>query len=315
MLQVSYNRINWRIRVDYIFSYHIISRKNDLSDNGFPTNDLEYSSQTIREMCDYLRDKSKSAAAIDKLDFLESVVPSLDELTEMVADIKNFYLEYFELNSNDETTIIKICFNLHHASRGREHGDGCIDRIRLHLKNMVKSTGIDDPVFFKYYFRYVLAHEMFHAFQCNHYLHLSPVKANSHSELFNKILMEVLAEYFAYTYIRMFLKEKCNSDDSLYMERILNTSDSNLYSNLHYFKPDRKETLLKQSIEEINESVPEIQDYTGGYLMVLWNRKDKTGVIGRKWSWYKEIYELMASDDTSEQGLDLAYSMYNKYFS
>ena len=263
----------------------------------------------------------------------------------MLSDIYRYYREVFSLDETSENH--KICVRLFlNQKTGGEFGDAEKEEVRLFLERIsgelgkkfgngdlsvarlaVKPPYDNETDWFLDFFRYVLAHELFHAFHKDHYFNVNNSKMiygirkqgvdpETGADILlpdpNCVLLEVFAEYFACAYMHGYL-DSVDPGKTETKWNILRANAGKIYFGflqeeiIKKFNDGRIPDDLAVSVPaywtEKGKPDPEnnylsILDYAGGFLM--YDKALEFGAQGRNYPVYKECYDLVLRGKTGE---------------
>ena len=264
----------------------------------------------------------------------------------MVSDIYSYYRDVFALDDeNTSNSEIKVRLFLNQPTGG-EHGDACKTEVRIFLKSIVtelrKKYGNikiqealiavraiygDDTEWFLDYFRYVLAHELFHAFHYNHYFKVrgnniyygirkQGVDPETGRDIIlpdaNCVLLEVLAEYFACAYMHRYLDSQDVAKTVSKWNTLRESPGKKYFGFLQEeiikkfndgIIPENLVLSVPKVWEEKGKPDPEnnylsLLDYAGGCLM--YDKALEFGKQGRDYPGYKEVYNMILDGNSDE---------------
>ena len=316
--------------------------------------DKEYSKEAVDEVCGKSDYKRKSD--IEKLEYMQSSMPiTVADITAITDDIINYYLTYFELNPDDDEVHIKVRFFMNGRTR-KECGDAWENEIRISCMNLADNVArqfmygksledklrrsallceySDDESFeahkadyFLLQLRYILAHEMYHVFHSKHYNHVNGKGAWTCIKEIDYILVESLADYFAYSYMRYYLENQYSGQENQINVRWNSVVSAGFDSMKHFGKGRKKLIPSKYSKEELDSDSEEwiglrekeenknslkaddrnisLADYAGGY--VLWENgyKNCKNKQGKALDEYVNIYNAMLHKNSDQALYDL----------
>ncbi len=318
------------------FEYSIAKVNNSAALSG----DMEYDypfTNEYKSIVDEVLSNMKQPSAKTKrnVEFIRDCMPSLDEIKIIVADIIEYYENFFSLNTSNSKPKPKIRFFLHTKPKSMGYGDADLSSIRIFLlafpdalrskryspddKNDLKGIyNVDEKEWFENYLRHALAHALFHVFHRNHYAIPDQVP--------NNVLMEVFAEYFATSYICYYISSHYQSEE--YNRKRNSIFDFiDFSSEIKYFGIGRKQYLGKfcnpdeiaadkdkynallsngeKSIEITQNSSVSSADYAGGYFLYRAAEVKNKGLVGTKHPDYVNAYNNMKVGKGDEALYDL----------
>ena len=316
--------------------------------------DKEYSKEAVDEVCGKSDYKRKSD--IEKLEYMQSSMPiTVADITAITDDIINYYLTYFELNPDDDEVYIKVRFFMNGRTR-KECGDAWENEIRISCMNLADNVArqfmygksledklrrsallceySDDESFeahkadyFLLQLRYILAHEMYHVFHSKHYNHVNGKGAWTCIKEIDYILVESLADYFAYSYMRYYLENQYSGQENQINVRWNSVTSggmkffgigrkkliSSKYSNEELERDNETWVRLREKEEsrdylELDDRNVCLADYAGGYVLWFNSYKNCKSVQGKALDEYVRIYNAML-EKKSEKALYELISM------
>jgi len=333
--------------MNYHFKISIADEKNSRN-KDVPETDLEsFTYEDVTKILDALKPNPVTKFLGDSVKNLIAPGKEKEIIDGMISDIYGYYLDEFSLDETEKERTIDVRLFLNQKTGG-ELGDAEKEYVRIFLKaiadelrkkydnirfqdalSAVETVYDQGTEWFADYFRYVLAHELFHVFHKNHYFN---VKGNNICYGIKKqgvnpvtgldiilpdancVLLEVFAEYFACAYMHRYLDLQEDSRT----DRKWNTLRAN--PGMKYFGflqekiiKDYNDGIIPESLavnvpgywKEKGKPDPEnnelsLLDYAGGCLM--FEKAREYGKQGRLYPLYKEVYGMVI-DGNSEEAL------------
>ena len=315
--------------------------------------DKAYGREAVDEICAAGNYKRKSD--IDQQKYIQTSLPeTASGMTAITDDIINYYLTNFELNTDKEEVHIRVRFFLNGRNKG-ECGDAVGNDIRISCMNLTDNIarqlsfgkGFEEKLrfsplllehrdddtyvethkaeYFLLQLRFVLAHEMYHVFHANHYCSVNGKNAWMETKELDNIIMESLADYFAYSYMRYYLEKQYPGQENQINMR-WNSIAAEGSKGMKFFGVGRKALISdRYSREELDKDKTEyaqmlqkddgkyyleacdarnivLADYAGGYVLWSYGYNNCKGVQGKALDEYVNIYNAMLEKD-AEQAL------------
>ncbi len=342
--------------MNYEFEYHIANENNgkmidEVSDAT--CDDYEFNPKNLSKVISLLKPTTKMNQT--KIDYIKDSMPQLSTIKSILDDVIKYYKTTFEpksIEQSDDTLQTNIRFFMNKMSGAGEPGDAttraiganastCMGEIRIYVKgfpdickNIVNHGSSFAEVldhldsfygrkaWFENYLRYILAHEMFHVLHECHYRRQNgnpfPIATDKRSDVKERILKEIFAEYFATAYIKHHLHETDSQNEIVGFNHIANLG------NTKWFGCGRKkliadlfsETEIAEDSKMWSESInktsclgladkndpdrPVTADYAGGYVLAGAADRYYGGKQGLEMPDYVSAYDKMLEDKSDE---------------
>ena len=288
--------------------------------------------------------KSVNKQSQGKFEYLRASMPCLDEMKSIVEDILEFYEKNFKVYTSEQEHTITLRFFVH-IKFMNENGDAYETSIRVGCKNFAECGNTNASVekfldkipyekkeYFINQLRLTLAHELYHSL---HMRHCSTIKKKYGSSIYENILDEIFANYFAYVYFDGFLKGT-EGEEGIYYNWKRNDV-IHWYEAARYFGVGRKrlfpKTYSEAEIEQDNQEFQRLMadknlckivdtknypvseaEYSTGYILAFYGKKFEEDKIGKEMRLYFDLYQQYLAGNAKDALLKLMTIKEEKYY-
>lgn len=345
----------------YEFEYYIANEDNGKmidENSNVSEKDYEFNSENMNKVISLLQPTRQMNQA--KIDYIKESMPRLPDIEFMLNDIVDYYESVFapkDIQDSDDTLLTRIRFFMNAKSGTGENGDAVFGRlrrcdkantgeVRIYIKGFPdrcnNSVGYGDSfaekleyldeaygrkMWFENYLRYLLAHEMFHIFHECHYKEkngkLFPVATEERSDIYERILKEVFAEYYATAYMKDHLRKTDTENGVIKLNHIVNTgntrwfgcgrkklipgmfSEEEIATDDKWWKDNSQSEPCLSLADKNDKERPASADYAGGYVLSSAADRYHDGKQGKDMTDYAFAYDKMLNDKSDEALYDL----------